>query len=44
MLKEGVSPSSGFGIGIERLTRYVCGTESIWEAVAFPKVAGIISP
>lgn len=44
MLKEGILPSAGFGIGIERLTRYVCGTESIWEAVAFPKVAGIISP
>ena len=44
MLKEGVPPSAGFGIGIERLTRYVCGTENIWEAVAFPKVAGVISP
>jgi len=44
MLKEGVSPSAGFGIGIERLTRYICGVKSVWEAVAFPKVAGVISP
>jgi len=44
MLKEGVPPSAGFGIGIERLTRYICGIENIWEAVPFPKVAGIISP
>jgi len=44
MLKEGVPPSAGFGIGIERLTRYICGIENIWEAVAFPKVAGVISP
>jgi asparaginyl-tRNA synthetase len=44
MLKEGVPPSAGFGIGVERLTRYVCGIESIWEAVPFPKVAGIVSP
>lgn len=44
MLKEGVPPSAGFGIGIERLTRYVCGIENIWEAVAFPKVAGVVSP
>lgn len=44
MLKEGVPSSAGFGIGIERLTRYICGTENIWEAVAFPKVAGVISP
>lgn len=44
MLKEGTPPSAGFGIGIERLTRYICGIENIWEAVAFPKVAGVISP
>ncbi len=44
MLKEGVSPSAGFGIGVERLTRYICGLEKIWEAVPFPKVPGIISP
>jgi asparaginyl-tRNA synthetase len=44
MLKEGVPPSSGFGIGIERLTKYICGIEYIWDAVPFPKVAGVISP
>jgi len=44
MLKEGVPPSAGFGIGVERLTRYICGIENIWEAVPFPKVAGIVSP
>ncbi|MGD8506122.1 MAG: asparagine synthetase A [Candidatus Bathyarchaeota archaeon] len=44
MLKKGIPSSAGFGIGVERLTRYVCGTENIWEAVAFPKVAGVISP
>ncbi|MBS7620459.1 hypothetical protein KEJ21_07450 [Candidatus Bathyarchaeota archaeon] len=44
MLKEGVSPSAGFGIGVERLTRYLCGLEKIWEAVPFPKLPGIASP
>jgi len=44
MLREGVPPSAGFGIGVERLTRYICGVENIWEAVPFPKVAGIVSP
>jgi len=44
MLKEGVPPSAGFGIGVERLTRFICGIENIWEAVPFPKVAGIVSP
>jgi asparaginyl-tRNA synthetase len=44
MLKQGIPPSSGFGIGVERLTRYICGLETIHEAVAFPKLAGVISP
>jgi len=44
MLKEGIVPSAGFGIGIERLTRYLCGVPKIWEAVPFPKVPGIPSP
>lgn len=44
MIKEGTTPSAGFGIGVERLTRYICGLENIWDAVPFPKVPGIISP
>jgi len=44
MLKEGISPSAGFGIGVERLTRYICGLEKIWEALPFPKVPGVVSP
>lgn len=33
-------PSSGFGIGIERLTRYICGLDNISEASMFPKLPG----
>lgn len=44
MLREGIPPSSGFGIGVERLTRYVCGLRAVWEARPYPKVAGIFSP
>jgi asparaginyl-tRNA synthetase len=45
MLKEGLAkPTAGFGIGLERLTRYICGLEKIWEATPFPKVPGIFSP
>jgi asparaginyl-tRNA synthetase len=44
MLREGTTPSAGFGIGVERFTRYVCGREYIWESVPFPKVPGIFSP
>ncbi len=43
MLKAGVPPSAGFGIGVERLTRFICGLENIWDAVPFPKVAGVLS-
>lgn len=41
MLEEGIPPSAGFGIGLERLTRYLCGAHHIWECSPFPKVPGI---
>lgn len=41
MLRVGVPPSAGFGLGVERLTQYVCGLEHIWEGSPFPKVPGI---
>ncbi|MBW3582567.1 MAG: asparagine synthetase A [Euryarchaeota archaeon] len=44
MLREGIAPSAGFGIGLERLTRYVCKLESILEARPYPKIAGVVSP
>ncbi|MFL6125212.1 asparagine synthetase A [Actinophytocola sp.] len=44
MVREGVPASAGFGLGLERLTRYVAGVESVWQASAFPKVAGVPAP
>lgn len=44
MLKDGIPPSAGFGIGVERLTRWICGLKHVWDAVPFPKVPGIASP
>jgi len=41
MLKAGIPPSAGFGLGIERLTQYICGLSHIWEGSPFPKVPGI---
>ncbi|MFW9831620.1 MAG: asparagine synthetase A [Candidatus Thorarchaeota archaeon] len=41
MLEEGIPPSAGFGIGLERLTRYLCGVSHIWECSPFPKVPGL---
>lgn len=44
MLRDGVPPSAGFGLGLERFTRYVAGLDSVWQASAFPKLPGIASP
>lgn len=41
--KRGLPASAGFGIGIERLTRFVCGLRTIEEVVLFPKVPGTLS-
>jgi methylaspartate mutase epsilon subunit len=43
MVREGISGSAGFGIGLERLTRYVAGLTSVWQASAYPKVPGVVS-
>jgi len=39
-VKRGVPRSAGFGIGIERLTRFICGLDSIEDARLFPKAPG----
>jgi asparaginyl-tRNA synthetase len=44
LVREGVPASAGFGIGVERLTRYVAGLDSAWQANAFPKLPGLVSP
>lgn len=44
LAREGIPASAGFGIGLERLTRYVAGLDHAWEANAFPKVPGMVSP
>ncbi len=41
-VKEGLPASAGFGIGIERLTRYICGLDHIMEARLFAKVPGAV--
>jgi asparaginyl-tRNA synthetase len=44
MLRDGIPGSAGFGIGVERLTRYVAGLDSVWQASAYPKIPGVASP
>ncbi|MEM0135271.1 MAG: asparagine synthetase A [Thermoplasmatales archaeon] len=38
--KRGLPPSAGFGIGIERLVRFVVGARDIRDVVLFPKEIG----
>lgn len=41
--RRGLPASAGFGMGIERLTRFVCGSRTIEEVALFPKVPGTLS-
>ncbi|WP_051367204.1 asparagine synthetase A [Hamadaea tsunoensis] len=44
LVREGIKSSSGFGIGLERLTRYIAGLDATWQANAYPKLPGVVSP
>jgi len=43
LAKEGIAPTSGFGIGVERLTKFICGLKDVSEASLFPKIPGVTS-
>lgn len=42
-VKKGIPPSAGCGIGIERLTRFVCNLNHVSQARLFAKVPGTLS-
>jgi asparaginyl-tRNA synthetase len=42
--REGLPASAGFGLGLERVTRYIAGLDAVWRASAYPKLPGIASP
>ena len=44
MIRIGLPGSAGFGIGLERLVRYLSGVTALWQATAFPKLPGQLSP
>jgi asparaginyl-tRNA synthetase len=35
--KYGSVPHSGYGVGVERVVRYICGSENIKDVIAFPR-------
>jgi len=44
MVRDGIPASAGFGLGLERLVRYLGGLEYVWQASAYPKVPGLAAP
>lgn len=38
--KKKILPTAGFGFGLERLTRFICGLKDIADATPFPKIPG----
>jgi len=42
--KYGSIPHSGFGMGIDRVVEWVCGLDSIHEAIGFPRTMDRITP
>lgn len=42
--KYGSVPHSGFGIGLERTVRWICGIEHVRECIAFPRMIGRLRP
>lgn len=41
--RKGLFPSAGFGIGVERLTRFILGLSQIQETRFFAKLPGVLS-
>ncbi|MBC7363830.1 MAG: asparagine synthetase, partial [Candidatus Aminicenantes bacterium] len=41
--EKGLFPSAGFGFGLERMTRYICGLDDIAEARLFAKKPGVFT-
>lgn len=44
LARQGIPPSAGFGLGLERFTRYLTGRAAVWQASAYPKLPGVVSP
>lgn len=42
--RRGIPASAGFGMGLERVTRYLSGLDSLWQVSAYPKLPGVVSP
>jgi aspartyl/asparaginyl-tRNA synthetase/glutamate mutase epsilon subunit len=43
LARRGLPASAGFGIGLERFSRYLAGCTAVWQASAYPKLPGVVS-
>lgn len=41
--RRGLPASAGFGMGLERLVRFLTGLPEIWQVSAYPKLPGVVS-
>lgn len=41
---EGMPSSAGFGLGLERLVRFLTGLDALWQVSAYPKMPGAVAP
>jgi len=44
MVREGIPASAGFGMGVQRLVRFLTGLSALWQVSAFPKLPGMVAP
>jgi asparaginyl-tRNA synthetase len=44
MVRDGIPASAGFGMGLERLVRFLTGLDAVWRVNAYPKVPGLVAP
>ncbi|MBL6278376.1 hypothetical protein JMF97_19640 [Micromonospora fiedleri] len=44
LMREGLPASAGFGMGLQRLVRFLTGLDALWQVSAYPKLPGVVSP
>jgi asparaginyl-tRNA synthetase len=44
LAREGIPSSAGFGMGLQRLVRFLTGLDSLWQVSAYPKLPGVVAP
>lgn len=42
-VRFGIAPTAGFGLGVERYTKYLLNLKYVWEATPFPKPPGVVN-